>query len=250
LPATTNWIASLPDGEKKDAARLALVEIWAQNDPKSMVAYALGLPAGEIQKRYLTAACHQLAVHDLSGTLELLQPLADAALRQTILEQAARSYDLPHLEQAAKYIVTMPAGDDQKAAIKGLFSNWTAFDPEAAVNWLISFPATNSQPELVPSVITAWAQTEPAAAAKWLANLPAETVSEAMVGAFLEGAVAKYPDYAAQWTQSVTDEAKRQKYQIQVARQWMKTDSLAALKWIDGLTLPDEIKQSLKAPLP
>jgi uncharacterized protein (DUF1778 family) len=48
----------------------------------------------------------------------------------------------------------------------------------------------------------------------------------------------------------VTDAAKRQKYQVLVARQWMKADPAAALKWINSLDLPDEIKQPLKAQLP
>jgi uncharacterized coiled-coil DUF342 family protein len=248
--ATTNWVASLPDGEKKDAARLALVEIWAQTDPKSMATYALGLSAGDVQTRYLTAACRQLAIRDFPATVELLQPLTDASLRQTILEQAARTCDLAHINQTAKFIAAMPASDDQKAAIKGLVSSWTPADPETAFNWLNSFPATNAQPELVQSVIKAWSQPEPAVVAKWLATLPAGTASEGMVSAFLEGAVAKYPEYAAQWTQSVTDETQRQKYQLQVARQWLKTDSSVAAKWIESLSLPEEIRQSLKAPLP
>ncbi|MDR3456616.1 MAG: TIR domain-containing protein [Verrucomicrobiae bacterium] len=250
LNATTNWVASLPDGEKKDAALLALAETWVQRDPQGMVTYALGLPAGDTQTRYLTAACRQLALRDLPGTVELLQPLADAELRQSILEEAARNCDLPHLEQAAKYITAMPADADQKAAIKGLVANWTTFDPEAAVNWLVSFPETNAQPEPVQSVIKAWSQREPAAVAQWLAKTPAGTASDGTVSAFLEGAVEQYPAFAWQWTQSVTDDAKRQKFQLQIARQWMKSDPSAALAWINGLELPDKIKQQLKGALP
>jgi len=140
----------------------------------------------------------------------------------------------------------MPAGDDQKAAIKGLLSVWTPADPETALNWLCAFSETNAQPESAQAVIKTWSQSEPAAVAKWLATLPAATASEPMVSAFLEGAVAKYPDYAAQWTQAVTDETKRQKYQLQVARQWLKSDPSAASKWINNLNLPEAIKQSLK----
>ena len=250
VAATTNWVANLPAGEKKEAALRALVESWSLVDPSSMVTYALGLPAGDTQTRYLAAAGCQLAKCDFPGTVELLLPLSDPALRQSILEQAARSCELPHINQAAKYIAAMPAGDDQKACIKGLVSTWTSTDPEAAVNWLDSFAETNSQPEVVASVIKAWSQPEPSVVARWLANLPAGTASEGMINAFLEGVLAKYPDYAAQWTQSVSDETKRQKYQTQVARQWMKTDAAAALKWIDSLALPDEIKQSMKTPVP
>jgi hypothetical protein len=306
LSATTNWVASLPDGEKKDmvllalagattdraprlaanlctllttnqptteqlqgiatslagvdlagavewarslkpeATRLgalsALAEPWAQSDPRGLAAYALGLPAGETQRQLLTVACRQLARRDLPGLVELLTPLSDGGLRQSILEAAGRDCGLPHLDQTAKYISTLPAGGDQQAALKGLLSTWTAADPEAAANWLVAFPATNAQPEQVQSVIQAWSRSEPAAVAKWLANLPPATVSDDLIGAFLEGAVVKYPEYAAQWTQSVTDETRRQNDEVRVARQWLKTDRSAALKWIERLNLPTEIK--------
>jgi hypothetical protein len=211
-----------------------------------MASYALGLPAGDAQRQLLTTACRQLARRDLPGMVKLLTPLTDDGLRQNILEEAGGDCDLLHLDQTAKYISTMPGGNDQEAAVKGLVSRWTATDPEAAVNWLLAFSETNAQPEQVQSVIKVWAQPEPAAVAKWLADLPAGTVSDEMVGAFLNGAALKYPQYAAEWTQSVADETKRQKYQIQVARQWIKTDPAGALKWIESLNLPDEIRQSLK----
>jgi hypothetical protein len=45
----------------------------------------------------------------------------------------------------------------------------------------------------------------------------------------------------------VTNDADRQKFQIQVARQWLKTDPAAATNWIDNLDLPEKIRSSLKA---
>jgi hypothetical protein len=185
-----------------------------------------------------------------SASLSDITGLSDAGLRQNILEEAAGSCDLSHLNLAAKYIAAMPAGDDQQAAIKGLLSSWIPADPEAAVNWLHSFPETNAQPKLVQSVIETWAQSEPAAVAKWLANFPAGTASEEMVNAFLAGAVVKHPEFAGQWSQSVTDETQRQKYEIQTARQWMKTDPTAATKWLDSSDLPEAIKPSLKTQVP
>jgi hypothetical protein len=234
------WACSQKDEAARRTALSVLSDSWAQADPKGMATYALGLPAGNDQTEYLTAACRQLALRDWPGTVALLQPLSEGELRRIILEQAARACDLSHLAQAAKDIATMPAGDDQQAAIKGLLSSWP--DPETAIAWLGSFPESNSQPAQVQSVIKSWAQSEPAAVSKWLANLPAGTASHDMIGAFLEGAIAKYPEFAAQWTQTVTNETQRQKYQVQVARQWIKTDPDAALKWINTLSLPEAVK--------
>jgi hypothetical protein len=250
LPAATNWVARLPDDEKKNAALLAASDSWAQNDPKSLANYALALPAGDTRTQLLTAACREFAGSDLPGTMELLKPLSDAALRQSISEQAAANCYFSHMDQAEKYVAAMPPGDDQKAVIKGLVAAWADTDPETVINWLCSFPETNSQPEQVQSVIKQWSQHEPAAAAKWLAKLPADKANEEMINAFLTGAVAKYPEFAAQWTQSVTNESTRQKFQMQVAGQWMKSDPSAASKWIDTLKLPEETKQPLKASMP
>ncbi len=250
LTATTNWIASLPAGDKKEAAQLALVEPWAQNDPQGLAAYALTLPAGDVQTHCLTAACEQISTNDFSETVALLQPLNDAHLRQTLLTQAAGNGDLLHADEAAKDIAAMPSGDDQKAAIQGLLSTWATANPESTLNWLRSFSETNSQAQHLQMVLKSWAQTEPAAAAKWLANLPAGAADNDLTNAFLAGAAQKYPEFAAQWTQTVTDESQRQTLQVQVARMWLKTDETAATNWIKGLNLPEPAKESLERPQP
>lgn len=228
----------------------AIAAAWAQQDPQGMATYALTLPAGETQTQYLTAACRQLAAQDLPATVGLLQPLTDVALRQTILEQAAGHCDLWLLKPAANFVAALPASDDQKALIQGLLSCWAPADPASALNWLGAFPETNAQPKLVQSVINTWAQHEPAAAAQWLANQPAGTASDDVTNAFLTGVLAKYPAFAAQWTQSISDETRRQKLQLQVARQWLKTDPATATNWMDSLDLPEAIKQSLQKASP
>lgn len=243
LTAATNWVASLPAGPKKDTALLALSETWVEADPQGMATYALTLPASAAQTQSLTAACKKLAIHELPGTLELLKSLADQSVRHQILESAGRSCDLTNVDEAAKYIAAMPAGDDQKAVMQGLLSVWTPDAPDRVVNWLNTFPETNAQPEAVAFALKTWAQTEPAAAAQWLAKSPAESGDEKIVSALLEGAVEQYPEFAGQWTKAITDETKRQKYQVQVARWWTKTDPSAATKWLDSLDLPEALKQ-------
>ncbi len=242
------WARSRKDDPTRLAALSALAYTWAQRDPQGLAAYALGLPAGDAQTQCLSAACHQLAMSDLPAAMELLKPLADGELRQDLLAQTARGCDQPHLESAAQYIAAMPAGEDQKAAIMGLLENWT--DPARAATWLASFPETNSQSKPLQFVIKSWAQSEPAAAAQWLTNSPAGTAGTAVVSAFLDGAVSKYPEFAGQWTQSVADATERQKYQLQVARQWMATDPAAASNWLNHLDLPEEVKGPLKAQSP
>jgi len=247
VSAAVAWARSLKDNGSQETAISALAAAWANKDPKGLATYALSLPTSDARTQLLTLACRELATTDFTGMTALLQPLTDSGLRQNILEQAAGSIGVSKINSTATEIAAMPPGDDQKAAINGLLSNWAAADPESALNWLCSFSQTNSQPEQVQFVIQKWSASEPGAMAKWLSNAPAGTVNDEMVGAFLDSCTAKYPDFAAHWTESVSDDVKRQKFQTEVARQWMKSDPSAAAKWIGGLNLPEETKQLLKA---
>lgn len=242
----TNWVAGLPE-DAKIAKLLQLAESWAQKDARSLADHAFALPGGEVQTQLLTEACRALATNDFGATATLLQQLTNnAALRRQILEQTAGRTIASQLEPAAEFISGMPADEDQAAVIKGLIPNWESIAPEAALNWLRAFPETNAQPAQVEFVLNSWAQREPAAVAQWLAKQPTNSVNEAMFTAFLAGAVVRYPEFAAQWTQAVADAASRQKFQVQIAQQWLKHAASAAQKWIETLELPADIKKTLQ----
>lgn len=276
--------ASLVSAGWRDAMLADVFGKWAAKDPEAVSVAATNLPPGDFRQRIIadlgqrwgasnatnalawaealpvesdrTVAVNQIvgswakaalaaATNDFVITVESLPPFTNnVPLRRQLLEQVARDSGLLHLDATAQSIAAMPAGDDQQAAIVGLLSVWPEKIP--TLNWLRAFPETNSQPQHIQSVLKSWAESEPAAVVQWLTNQPAASVSEEMSAAFVDGAVVKYPEFAAQWTQSVTDEAQRQKFQVQVATQWLKNDAVAAQKWIDSLELPAEIKQSLK----
>lgn len=111
-----------------------------------------------------------------------------------------------------------------------VLDNWLQTDLTGASNWVRQLPDAECR--------------------EWLAKLPAGTASEVMVSALLAGVVEKYPAFAWQWTQSLTDETRRQRFQLQIARQWMKADPFAALNWINRLDLPQTIMPPRKAAWP
>jgi predicted nucleic acid-binding Zn-ribbon protein len=238
LAAATNFVSTLTNDAQKIVAQFALAEPWAQRDARELATNALALPAGEVQTVWLAAACEQLATNDFAGAAALLAPVADAELRHNLLAQTAHAAAGTQPESVTKFIATMPAGDDQQAALQGLLAIWATNQPAAALTWLQTFPETNAQPQAAQFVLNSWAQGEPAAAANWLTNSPDAATNEVFLSAFLDGAAAKYPAFAAQWTQSVTNEVLRQKLQAQVAQQWLKSDTNAAQKWIETLNLP------------
>ena len=243
------------DAQRSHFQKWLLVRLGWEN-PVSAMACARAIEGKIVDDAGLddSSTYFQLAVldnwmeTDWPGAFNWVCQLSDADARQRALEKI--SHDPRLAIQLRQQIAALPAGDNQQAVIKGLLASWAPVDPEAAVNWLGSFPETNAQPEQVQAVIKTWALAEPAAVAQWLAKVPAGTANEAVINAFLEGAVENNPEYAAQWTQAVTDKTQRQKYQIQVALQWLNADPAAALKWIDSLGLPEESNPPLKASEP
>jgi chemotaxis protein histidine kinase CheA len=189
------------------------------------------------------SACYfQLAVldnwmrTDLAGAFHWACQLTDAVSRQHALEVIMQ--DPVRAVRLQQPIAGMPAGEAQNAAIHALLSTWAPVEPEKAANWLRAFSETNAQPEQVQYVVRVWAQRDPAAAAHWLATLPAGTADDGVASAFLAGAVASQPAFAWQWTESVSDETQRQKFQLQVIRQWLQADPLGYGLWSESRDLP------------
>jgi hypothetical protein len=229
--------AILNDQERSHFQKWLLIRLgWA--NPVSAMASASAIDGKIVDDMGLDDSIlyFQLAVldnwmrTDLSGAFNWACALPDAVSRQRALELIMQ--DPGRAVQLEPAIVAMPAGDAQNAAINALIFSRAPVEPEKAINWLLAFPENNAQPEPVQSVIQAWAQRDPAATAQWLAKTPAGTAGDGVVSAFLAGAVASQPVFAWQWAQSVSDEALRLKFQLQVARQWRKADPLAAWQWM------------------
>jgi predicted transcriptional regulator len=273
--AAQAWDAakSQPDSVEQNQALTAVINGLAGIDFSNALARAASLPVGDTRSRFIAGLLHgQTATNTLADVSAL--PAADqaAATNQiaTLWAQndppAAAQFAVEHPElpaplyreialawgksdfsAATNWFAGLPAGDAKAAALSGLALAQATNAPASALDWLLASPETNAQPAAIQAVLQSWSQTEPEAAAQWLTNLPATTNNDSLFNAFITGAMVKYPDFAAQWTQSVTNDADRQKFQIQVARQWLKTDPAAATNWIDNLDLPEKIRSSLKA---
>lgn len=253
VQAIQQW-QQIPDHDQDGNILSAIITAWMAQQPDAALDWVKSQPDSESKNKALETCIGELTKTDAPQALALAESLPEGNWRSVVMAGVFNGWAARDLEAATTACLQLPEGIAKENAwdcvLNQRMAKNPAADPEAAVNWLGSFLKTNSQPEQMQSAIKAWAKAEPAAVAQWLATVPAETNSEGMVSAFLEGAVAKYPEYAGQWTQSVTNETDRQKYQIQVARQWLKTDPSAALKWINSLDLPEEIKKKLIAPSP
>jgi hypothetical protein len=271
-PQAWDAAKSQPDSAAQNQAFATILNGLASTDFSNALVLAESLPVGDTHSALIAGLLRSVAAtnalpfvqslplsEQVSVTNQIVTAWAQkdpATAAQFVADHPELPADVYHeialawgksdFSAATNWFANVPSGDAQAATLSGLALVQTSNAPASALNWLQSSPETNAQPAMA-AVIEPWAQTEPAAAADWLTNLPPATKNDAIFKAFIAGAVVKYPDFAARWTQSVTNEIERQKFQIQVARQWLKTDPAAATNWINSLDLPAKIRSSLKA---
>ena len=245
VQAIQQW-QQLPDRDQHDQSLCAIMTAWVDQQPEAALNWVNGQPDSQSKNQALATGLGELAKTNPPRALALAESLPTGDWRSSVIAGVFNvwaSYDLDAATTACLQLPDSPAkANAWECVLNRRMAKVPAADPETAVNWVSAFIQTNAQPEQVQSVIKAWAESEPAAVADWLANLPAGITNANLDTAFLEGAVAKYPEFAGQWATAATNEIQRQKYQAQVARQWMKTDPAAALKLASSLDLPEEIK--------
>jgi hypothetical protein len=242
--AIQQW-EQLPDRDQHDQSLSAIMTAWMDQQPDAALKWVNDQPDSQSKNQTLATCIGELAKTDAPRALALAESLPIGDWRSSLIAGVFNVWAARDLDAATTACLQLPDGLAKASAwecvLNQRMTKVPAADPTAAVNWVSAFVETNSQPEQVQSVIKAWAEAEPAAVAKWLANLPAGITNADLDTAFLAGAVAKYPEFAGQWATAATNEIQRQKYQVQVAQQWMKSDPAAALKWASGLNLTNEI---------
>jgi hypothetical protein len=253
-----------PDPTVKNQALTAVLNGLASTDFSNALVLAESLPVGDRRSHFIAGLLHDSTATNIPAALDTTNQMVLIWAQQN--PQAAAQFAVDHPELPARiyheialawgrtdfsaatnWFAGLTSGDAKAAALSGLALAQADSAPAAALDWLQSSPETNAQPTAMQAVVQSWAQTEPAAAAEWLANSAPATNNESLFNAFVTGAVINYPEFAAQWTQSVTNDAERQLLQLQIARQWLKTDPAAATNWIDGLDLPEKVRSGLKA---
>jgi hypothetical protein len=122
---------------------------------------------------------------------------------------------------------------------------WASVDPQAASAWVTGFPAGETRDNALRQVVSSWAHADPSAASQWLASLSADKSRERLVQQFIGTTTYEYPEMAAAWVETIADPNQRFNTAENVGRTWLQYDRVAATKWINQTSLPDEKKQQL-----
>ncbi len=270
------WAASLPD-QGQNAPLLSVMGQWIQSDPDAALAWAGTLPDGALKRRTLENAAMNLAHSDPERAFTLASQIDAAggnprgAMNQVAFAWAmespekamARAAQLPAgaardafqggilsalsntaPATAAKYVGSLPAGEQRQQAVQMLAAQWVYNDPQAAVRWAGGLDASERE-RAIPMLAGGWTTTDPAAAGSWLAGLPPDESRDRAYVAHAEALVRESPQAAARAIDAIANPQHRIDAVQRVARLWMQDDRSSAQAWLATQDLPEEVRRGL-----
>jgi hypothetical protein len=191
-------IGNQADATKDVAARL--LRRWAENDPATAGAWALGLATGPVRTESLYGVSIVWAGQDLAVAVEWARQLPDHAERQGALLQAAYEAARAAPKEALTLAKEIPAGPARNDLITHAAMQWAAVEPEQAAGWAREIPDQSLRERVLSVIATAWGDRDPVAAAGLaLASLsPGRLQDEAVIG-IVQRWVQNGPEAASAW---------------------------------------------------
>lgn len=175
---------------QNDPALIRIVAAkWAEADPRTALAWAGDMPAGDSKNSAVTAALTTWAQNDPAS--------------------------------AALYVdrLTAPAGGSQ--ATLAVVSVWAQADPAQASHWVSRFPEGSVRESAMGQLVEAWAANNTEAAGRWIQQLPATRSRDVAVGAFCSAIAPMNPEKAFEWARLISDETLRTQTMETAASAWI-----------------------------
>lgn len=203
------WTTSLPEGAGKlhtliqlsyqwtDRAPVAAAEYalaqndpslirivagkWAESDPRTALAWAGNMPAGESKNNAFAGAVAAWAQKDPSAAALYIDGLAATAGGSPATLAVVSIWAQGDPAQAAAWVGRFPEGAVREAAIEQLVSSWAANSANAAERWIQQLPVTRSRDVAVGAFCNALASMDPAKAFEWASSISDETLRTQMM---------------------------------------------------------------------
>jgi len=215
----TASIGSLRDSER---AKVAILEVWAKDDPVAAMAWAELALADEPNHLYssqmralyrgyatLNPQAAFLAAQTLPASSRDEQRIRNQMMAEVIETQARDG----QIEQAKLAIELISDPETKENMTRELVSEWAKFDPTSAATYIESL-GDSASTRLKTSLVGEWAESDPAAAAAWLSGLDVE-----------DPAVSRAAS--------------------EVIREWTRYDLTASAEWLNGLPASPELDRAV-----
>jgi hypothetical protein len=252
-----------------------ILETWAGNDPAAAEAWAKANFTGEGPNPYMASII--LAGNDLNAATRLAQEMPrsdergyaanaitdalfqqgidaaknypatiqDDALRGGFVAMIAERLSQKNPEDAAKWLASMNAGEDQVRAARGVAQALASKDPDEAALWLRSLQP-EAQGEAARGIIPAMSSGDMSKitqTAKWVASLAGTPGYDNVIEEFVWSCNARAPEQSAAWIQGVANPDQQRRLYHRMLGEWSQRDSAAVRQWITANNVPEDVRR-------
>ncbi len=229
------WFASLPEGEVRKEASVAVLDRIAKADPLRALDFANQLPEGKDQSLLVTRALGALSAKDPNTALAAAQGLPEGAGRRAGLDSVVTQIATTNLEEAQRVAKELPPNTLSGAGsvIAGALVKQS---PEGALEWAGTLPDGATKASAYAGIAREWASRDVVAAATWLDTLPKGPERDSAVASFANRTAPRDPEGATAWASTLPQGEQRTAVLTQTLAIWQRLNPEAANEWLAKAT--------------
>ena len=240
--AAIAWIEELTGVERRHAMESAL-ESWADVDPLAALEYVAAMPNSEFTLDWVYHSARMYSDRDRGAALAWALEHADANVRERALSGALEHWAEADPAAAAEFVLTIGGRTERLSALEQVARRWAERDRDAALAWAAGLTGED-RARATREILHRLVEENPRRAAEVYEgiaqDLPGgehERGPAWHIGRELASHWAHYaPGEAAAWALTLPERGDLRRDAVrEVTERWVRSDSIAASAWVDGL---------------
>lgn len=174
-PAASAWIASLPQGEARQAAAVMAATTWVHSDPAAATAWVDSLTDLSLKNQLTLDMAGTWASIDPEAALAYAQARVEPSLQQETMREVFDSWAMVDSTALDRWLADRPADETTDLARDQLAVTRFANDPAGALATAAGMAGEESRRARMESLFASWAEKNRPQARAWLrdAEVPA-----------------------------------------------------------------------------
>lgn len=237
-------------------AVLALVRGWVESGHPGVWGYVESLPIGALRQQAIAVLIHQRLLREAPESVtRFVEALPDHGAHRFKLQafrQTAAALALRHPEAATAWAERHADGPFGDSLLFKVALGWAFLDAEPAVHWLANLPAGDDQRDAMRTAYGFWLQQDRERARTWLRESGESRPALETAWSLLALDIGREdPEAGLELLfASNIEEDLREKTSIALALTWLRMDHDAAQAWLDVSGLPENVIQEIRTARP
>jgi hypothetical protein len=246
----TAYLNGIEDEGEFRTAAFGVVQGLLVNGVDEAMSFIQSLPDTEGDRSkgmYMAMVADEMLEQGLDEAKSWADTVTDPTLRTGVLARLTMEILNDDREEAAAWIAQF--GDEEAAApaVNRLADSWARDDPQAVLKWADQLSG-QAKVEAYDEALGSWAREDPVAAGEFLGTLEASPERDAAVESYATRVSREDPVTAMEWADTIADSGLRLETQVDVARDWYRSDQNAATSWIEASGLTEQAVKQITEP--